>query len=132
MILVDTSILVDFLGGRKVKGSQKFKLVLQQAIPFGITPLTYQDLLQGATSEKEYGLLRKYLETQRFYHPREPVNSYARAASIYFDCRKNGVTLRSTIDCIIAQTAIDHDLLLLHNDNDFDAMASIIPLKIYK
>jgi predicted nucleic acid-binding protein len=132
MILVDTSVLVDFFRGTKNGASQKFKSVLQQAIPFGITSLIYQELLQGARSEKEYRLLRKYLETQRFYHPKEPVDSYARAARIYFDCRRKGVTLRSTIDCIIAQTAIDHDLLLLHNDNDFDAMASVIPLKIYK
>jgi len=132
MILVDTSVLVDFFRGTQNGASQKFKSVLQQAIPFGITSLIYQELLQGARSEKEYRLLRKYLETQRFYHPKEPVDSYARAARIYFDCRRKGVTLRSTIDCIIAQTAIDHDLLLLHNDNDFDAMASVIPLKIYK
>jgi hypothetical protein len=132
MILVDTSVLVDFFRGTKSEASQKFKVVLQQALPFGITSLIYQELLQGARSEKEYRLLRKYLETQRFYHPKELVNSYARAARIYFDCRRKGVTLRSTIDCIIAQTAMDHDLLLLHNDNDFDAMASIIPLKIYR
>ena len=132
MILVDTSVLVDFFRATKSEAGQKFKLVLQRAVPFGITSLIYQELLQGARSEKEYRLLRKYLETQRFYHPKELVDSYARAARIYFDCRRKGVTLRSTIDCIIAQTAIDHDLLLLHNDNDFDAMASIIPLKIYK
>ena len=132
MILVDTSALVDFLRGTKSEASQRFKVVLRQAIPFGITSLIYQELLQGARSEKEYRLLRKYLETQRFYHPREPVDSYARAARIYFDCRRKGVTVRSTIDCLIAQTAMDHDLLLLHNDNDFDAMASVIPLKIYK
>ena len=132
MILVDTSALVDFLRGTKSEASQRFKVVLRQAIPFGITSLIYQELLQGARSEKEYRLLRTYLETQRFYHPREPVDSYARAARIYFDCRRKGVTVRSTIDCLIAQIAMDHDLLLLHNDNDFDAMASIIPLKIYK
>ena len=132
MILVDTSALVDFLRGTKSEASQRFKVVLQQAIPFGITSLIYQELLQGARSEKEYRLLRTYLETQRFYHPREPVDSYARAARIYFDCRRKGVTVRSTIDCLIAQIAMDHDLLLLHNDNDFDSMASIIPLKIYK
>jgi hypothetical protein len=132
MILVDTSVLVDFFRGTKSEAGQKFKLVLQRAVPFGITSLIYKELLQGARSEKEYRLLRKYLETQRFFHPKELVDSYARAARIYFDCRRKGVTVRSTIDCLIAQTAMDHDLLLLHNDNDFDAMASVIPLKIYK
>jgi predicted nucleic acid-binding protein len=61
----------------------------------------------------------------------DPVESFARAARIYFDCKKKGITIRSTIDCLIAQTALEHDLFLLHNDTDFDAMASVIRLKIY-
>lgn len=131
MILVDTSVLIDLLKGRKNEFSQKFKIVLKQGIPFGITSFTYQEVLQGAKSEREYGLLKKYLETQRFYHPKHPLDSFAKAASIYFQCRRSGVTIRSTIDCIIAQTAIEHDLFLLHNDSDFDAMARVVGLKIY-
>jgi len=46
--------------------------------------------------------------------------------------RKQGVTIRSTIDILIGLTAIEHDLLLLHNDKDFDAMAvKIKDLKIF-
>jgi predicted nucleic acid-binding protein len=44
---------------------------------------------------------------------------------------KKRVTIRSTIDCLIAQTVIEHDLFLLHNDNDFTIMATAIALKIY-
>ena len=131
MILADTSVLIDFLEGRETESGQRLKTVLQQGIPFGINSFIYQEVLQGAKSEKEYRLLKKYLETQRFYHPKDPVESFAKAARIYFDCRRKGVTIRSTIDCIIAQTAIEHDLFLLHNDSDYDAMASVIPLKIY-
>jgi predicted nucleic acid-binding protein len=131
MILADTSVLIDFLKGRKTESSQKFKSVLQQGIPFGVNSFIYQEVLQGAKSEKEYRLLRKYFETQRFYHPRDPIDSFAKAAKIYFDCRKKGITVRSTIDCIIAQTALENDLFLLHNDSDLDAMATVIPLKIY-
>jgi predicted nucleic acid-binding protein len=131
MILVDTSVLIDFLKGRKNEFSQKFKTVLQQGVPFGITSFTYQEVLQGAKSERDYGLLKKYLETQRFYHPKDPLGSFAKAARIYFQCRRGGVTIRSTIDCIIAQTSIEHDLFLLHNDSDFDSMARVVRLKIY-
>ena len=131
MILADTSVLIDFLEGRETESGQRLKTVLQQGIPFGINSFIYQEVLQGAKSEKEYRLLKKYLETQRFFHPKDPVESFAKAAKIYFDCRRKGVTIRSTIDCIIAQTAIEHDLFLLHNDSDYEAMASVIPLKIY-
>jgi predicted nucleic acid-binding protein len=132
MILVDTSILIPFFKGLDKEGSQKLRMVLRQGLPFGINSLIFQEVLQGAASEKEYILLKRYLETQQFYHLKHPVESFARAAKIYMDGRKKGVTIRSTIDCVIAETALEHDLFLLHDDKDFDEIAKIVPLKIYK
>ena len=132
MILVDTSILIPFFKGLKEEGIQKLRMILQQGIPFGINSLIFQEVLQGSGSEKEYMALKQYLETQRFYHLKHPVESFAKAAKIYMDGRKKGVTVRSTIDCLIVQTALEHDLLLLHEDRDFDEIAKIVPLKIYK
>jgi predicted nucleic acid-binding protein len=131
MILVDTSVLIDFFKGSKNEAASRFKLVLEQRLNFGITSHIFQEVLQGAKSEKEYNLLRRYLETQRFFHPKEPVDSFAEAAGIFFRCRKMGVIIRSTIDCLIAQIALEHDLLLLHSDQDFRLIAKVIPLKIY-
>ena len=76
-------------------------------------------------------LLRDYLSSQRLFHLRDPVKSYSDATHIYFSCRKKGVTVRSTIDCLIAQTALEQNPRLLHNDRDFDAMAPIIGLHLY-
>ncbi len=131
MILVDTSVLIHFFKGVDSESSRRFRIVLQRGIPFGINSLIFQEVLQGAGSEKEYLTLIKYLETQRFYHLREPIESFAKAAKIYLDCRKKGITIRSTIDCLIAQTALENDLLLLHEDSDFDLMAKVIPLKFF-
>ena len=131
MILVDTSVLIDFFKGNENEQCKKFKTVITRNIPFGINSVIYQEVLQGAPSDKEYKLLNEYLSTQTFYHLRNPVQSYAEAASIYIMCRKKGITVRSTIDCIIAQTAIEHDLYLLHNDRDFEAIAESVKLKIY-
>lgn len=131
MILVDTSVLIDFFKSSKSEAALRFKLVLEQGLNFGITSHVFQEVLQGAKSEKEYKLLRRYLETQRFFHPKDPVDSFAEAARIFFQCRKKGLTIRSTIDCLIAQIAMEHDLLLLHSDQDFHLMANVIPLKIY-
>ena len=129
MVLVDTSVLIDFFKGEDNKPCRKFAEVLETPISFGITSQILQEVLQGARSITEYRKLRRYLESQRFFHPKDPVTTYAQAAKIYFDCRKKGFTIRSTIDCLIAQIALENDLSLLHNDNDFDAMAAIIPLK---
>jgi predicted nucleic acid-binding protein len=131
MILVDTSVLIDFFKGSKNEATSRFKLILEQGLNFGITSNIFQEVLQGAKSEKEYKLLKRYLETQRFFHPKDPVESFAEAARIFFQCRQRGVTVRSTIDCLIAQVALDHDLLLLHSDQDFDLISRVISLKIY-
>ena len=131
MILVDTSVLIDFFKGIKNESSQKFETVLQRGIPFGINSFILQEVLQGAASEKEFSLLKKYLSTQQFYHLKDPVDSFINAAKLYLECRKKGITIRSTIDCLIAETILEHDLRLLHNDNDFVAMSQIIPLKFF-
>ena len=101
-------------------------------MPFGITSVIYQEILQGAKTEKEYSELKKYLSTQRFYHPLDSITSYEGAAEIYFTCRRRGFTVRSTIDCLIARIAMEQDLFLLHNDRDFDAMAKVVDLKIFE
>jgi len=131
MILVDTSVLIQFFKGINSEGAKIFSIVLQRKIPFGINSLIFQEVLQGAGSEKEYLILKKYLESQRFYHLKDPVDSFAKAAKIYLDCRKKGITIRSTIDCLIAQTALENGLVLLHEDSDFDLMSKVIPLKFY-
>lgn len=129
MVLVDTSVLIDFFKGENNDPCCKFRNVLENHIPFGITSHIFQEVLQGAGSITEYRKLQRYLESQIFFHPKDPVTSYAQAARIYFDCRKKGITIRSTIDCLIAQIALEYDLSILHNDNDFDAMTTAIPLK---
>lgn len=131
MVLVDTSVLIDFFKGEENKPCQKFNKVLENAIPFGITSQILQEVLQGAKNINEFNKLKRYLESQQFFHPKKMIESYIQAGKIYFDCRKKGITIRSTIDCMIAQIAIENNLLLLHNDNDFYAMAKVIPLKQY-
>jgi hypothetical protein len=131
MILVDTSVLIDFVRRAHSDSCLTFRKILQQDIPFGINSFIFQEILQGARSEEEYHLLKTHLETQRFYHLKDPIDSFARAAKIYMDCRQKGITIRSTINCLVVQTALEYDLFLLHNDNDFNEIAKIVPLKIY-
>ena len=131
MILIDTSVLIDFFKGAQNVAVEKLQNALSQKMHIGITAGIFQELLQGAKNEKEFNLLKRYLETQHFYHPKHPVESYDEAAKIYMFCRKKGVTVRSTADCLIARIAIEHDLLLLHNDADFIAMAKVVDLKFF-
>ncbi len=130
MILVDTSVLIDLFKGNENETVHTFREIIQQQIPFGITSVIYQEVLQGARTKKEYGMLNDYLSSQRFFQPKDQILSYAEAANIYFSCRKKGITIRSTIDCLIAQIALEHELFLLHNDKDFTAIALVTGLQI--
>lgn len=106
MILVDSSVLVPFLRGHETTAT-----------------------LQGARDEREWRVLDAYLSTQPLVHPADPLATHRHAARIYFDCRRRGLTVRSTIDCFVAQLALEHELALLHDDRDYDAIARVRPLR---
>ena len=133
MILVDTSVMIGYLKGSDGVIYDKFDEIIDKDIPFGINAYIYQELLQGSRDEAEYNKLKEYLTSLPVYELKNGILSFEKAAYIYFICRKNGVTVRSTIDLLIAETAIENDLYLLHNDNDFTNIAKIVKeLKIYK
>jgi predicted nucleic acid-binding protein len=75
--------------------------------------------------------LKKYLLAQKIYYLPNELETYENAARMYYDLRRKSITIRSTIDIFIAQTAIYYDLFLLHKDRDFDFIAQNTPeLKI--
>ena len=127
MYLVDTSVWIGYFREEDTESTRFLAEVLDRGYPFGITPEIYQEVLQGAASEDDFEQLAEYLGTQRFYLSESAVESYREAARLYFRCRRGGITIRSTIDCIIARTTIEHGLILLHSDRDFLNMAEIIP-----
>ncbi|MCJ7666510.1 MAG: PIN domain nuclease [Actinobacteria bacterium] len=131
MILVDTSVLINYLKNVESSKVSKFREVLEIKIPFGINPYIYQELLQGTKTEKKFNLLKRYLDTQRFYYLKNGLRSYEEAARVYFKCRKKGITISGTIDFLIVQTCIENDLFLLHDDKDFDLISNIVNIKIY-
>jgi len=133
MILVDTSILIDYLKGLDNTHTRAFDGIIEKKIPFGINDFIYQEVLQGSRTVQEFRKLKEYLETLPFYGLRHGKESYERAAYLNFACRESGITIRSSIDLLIAQTAIENDIFLFHHDGDFTNMATVIKeLKIYK
>jgi len=131
MILVDTSVLIDYFKGMDNTSTKKFHQVLESNIPFGISHLIYMEILQGSQSDKDFRLLKRYLDTQNFYDLKNGRESYAEAARMYLELRKKGVTVKSTVDCLIARVALENELFLLHNDADFGRIAEHFPLKIW-
>lgn len=133
MFLVDTSVWIDYFREKNNPTTKYFATLLDDEVPFGITGIIYQEILQGAATKSDFKYLVDYLGTQRFYHAADMLLSYQEAAKLYFDCRRQGITIRSTIDCFIAQIAIENALVLLHNDEDYNRIAGITPsLKVHQ
>jgi hypothetical protein len=129
MVLVDTSVFINFFRGKNTKGARALEQLTEGG--FCITPTIMQELLQGARDDAEFETLLSYLGTQLFCYPMDPLGTYEEAARIYLEARKRGFTIRSTIDCLIAQIAIEHKIPLLHEDKDFEQIASFSKLKIF-
>lgn len=130
---MDTSVLIDYLKDTKNAATNTLDEIIDNNLPYGICDYVYQELLQGTKTEKEFKKLKEYLETLPFYYLNYGKNSFEKAALLNFKCRRAGVTIRSTIDLLIAEIAIENNLYLLHNDADFDNMAKrVTELKIYQ
>jgi predicted nucleic acid-binding protein len=129
VILVDTSALIPYLRGRDTQASALLERYVSEEVEIALTPEILQEVLQGARDEKEWRTLRRYLVGQRVLEPADSLRSRVEAARIYYECRRRGLTVRSTIDCIVAQTALERNVPLLHDDRDYDAIRRVRPLK---
>ena len=125
MILVDTSVIIGYLKKSDGVPYNKLDYIIDNDIPYGICNYVYQELLQGTKNKKEFELLKEYLDTLPFYGLRYGKHSFESAALMFIDCRKKGVTIRSTIDLIIAEIAIENNLYLLHDDSDFTNISNV-------
>ena len=130
MILVDTSVLVPLFRGTDSNAVRFLMHALQEDVPIFVTPIIVQEILQGARDDREWTALDRHLARQALVHPTDALTTHRRAGRIYFDCRRKGLTVRSTIDCLIAQLALEHDLSLLQDDQDYQAICEVRPLRL--
>ena len=127
MYLVDTSVWISYLQGGNTEASALLDKLLDNPLAVGINHQIYLEILQGARDEQAFNKLDSYFSGQRIYDFHDSTSSYREAASIYYHCRRDGVTVRSSIDCLIAQCALENQLILLHEDLDFLHMQPHIP-----
>ncbi len=128
MILVDSSVWIDYFNGVASPGAEQLDALL------GVEPLVTGDLilaevLQGFGAEQDFQQARALLESF------EVVSLAGRdvcvqAADHFRTLRRKGVTIRKTIDPIIATCCFRNGYLLLHNDRDFDAFCEHLGLRV--
>jgi hypothetical protein len=127
MYLVDTSVWVDYLRAKASPQVQALRSLLAGDEVVGVTPIIVQEILQGADSEDRFEKWRRYFTDLCAYTFADPIASHVAAARLCLACRRAGRTPRSGNDCLIAQAALEHGLVLLHSDRDFDAIARAVP-----
>jgi len=128
VIVVDTSVLIDMFRGKDTAAVEHLVRLERESTPFHIPALCCQELLQGAKNEREWKLLLEYLSSQQVLLPADPWHTHVEAARIFFDCRRKGLTVRSAVDCFIAQLALENEAILLHDDEDFTRICRVRPL----
>jgi predicted nucleic acid-binding protein len=128
MVIVDTSVMLDYLADR-VNAQTEWLDRQSDLQRLGITTLIQCEILQGIRRE---GLFTETLTALRQFAIFETGSEPLALASArnYRALRGLGVTIRNTIDCLIATFCIAEDHELLHRDRDFDAFETHLGLRV--
>lgn len=89
----------------------------------------YQEVLQGFDDERAWRIARDAMGSMPMVEAPPGKEIFDEAVSIYRRGRRAGFTIRSSVDCLIAACALRHDLEIVHLDRDYDAIASVAPLR---
>jgi predicted nucleic acid-binding protein len=131
VIAVDTTVWIDFFNGAGTPEDRHLPQLITTGRSLALTDLIFCEILQGirkdAAFERTRGLLLWYPILRM-----ERLATFEHASQIYHTCRKQGLTVRKTIDCLIAALCIEEGVELFHKDADFNAIARVAPLKVYR
>jgi predicted nucleic acid-binding protein len=128
MIIADTSVWIDYVRG--VQSIQTDLLdyeLLHDRVATG--DIIIVEFLQGFREEKDLKIAKRIMDRLEYYDFLGKEMAIISAEN-YRKLRKSGITVRKTIDVIIATFCIEKGFELLHNDRDFDPMEEILGLKI--
>jgi len=131
LILIDTSAFIEFLNHTGSPFDREIEFLLSNNEDIAIADIIMTEILQGIKDDREMNEIKKSLLAFPVFSLKG-VDSYIAAAGFYRKCKKKGVTIRSTIDVLIAQIAVENEMILLHNDNDFRSIAKVCNLRTYK
>ena len=117
MVLVDTSVWIDFFRSKETPQVEKLKLAISTNQDIAICGVILTEVLQGIRNNKEHDLVEEIFESLMYLEMEKEI--YLDASNIYRTLRKEGITIRKPIDCMITAVALHNNIPLLHNDKDF-------------
>jgi hypothetical protein len=128
MIVVDSSVWIDYFNGKKTSQTDRLDSALGN-IQVIIGDLILTEVLQGFQNSKEFKVAKDLLMGMPFM-PMVGRAIALKSAENYRFLRRRGVTMRKTMDVIIGTFCMYYQLPLLHDDRDFDPMVRFLGLKI--
>ena len=132
MILVDSSVWIDLFRGISTSQTRYLQLALQDSYSeLAIGDLIMLEVLQGFRSDDEARTAQSAFASLGCLDL-GGIESVSAAAGNYRKLRQKGITIRSTIDCLIATFCIENTIALLHNDRDFDPFEQHLGLQVIK
>jgi predicted nucleic acid-binding protein len=128
MVIVDSSVWIDAINGvPSVQAIWLHRRIDRE--PIGLTSLILCEVLQGMRSDKRFREVRDKLQLLPVFE-NYPSGLAVSAAENYRFLRAKGITIRKTIDCLVATFCIAHGFQLLHHDSDFDPFATYLGLDV--
>ncbi|MEX2587453.1 MAG: PIN domain nuclease [Actinomycetota bacterium] len=131
MIVVDTSVWIDFLNENDTAQVAQVAALLHDGAPLALTDVIYTEILQGVRDAGQAEQLDYHLRAFPVVRL-ESLDDFRLAASLYRQARASGITIRKTLDCLIAAPCIREDVPILHADHDFDRLASCTSLRVFE
>lgn len=128
MILVDTSVWIDFFRADNLPHVQRLETLIEQGENIALCGVILTEILQGIRDDQAFHRTKTYLGFLQLLPMTQEI--FIEAAQIYRTLRAKGITVRKPVDCMIAATALAYNTQLLHNDRDFTTVAQHYPLQI--
>jgi predicted nucleic acid-binding protein len=128
MVIVDSSVWIDFLNQR-VTPQTSWLRAPENIGTIGLTSLALTEVLQGIRFDSRFRNAEQLFRTMPVFDSLTRALA-VRAAENYRTLRKIGITIQSTIDCLIATFCIESNCQLLHNDSDFDYFEQHLRLSV--
>jgi predicted nucleic acid-binding protein len=127
LILVDTSVWIDFLSSSPSSAGAELRRMIADAEPFALAGIVVTEILQGL--KRDVSRIEHYLSQWEILEP-NGFPTYREAARIFRAARAKGVAVTTT-DALIAAIASEHSATLFTLDKDFARIASVIRLPLY-
>ena len=130
MILVDTSVWIDFFSEKSSRQVAILESLIEEGEDLCLCGVVLTEVLQGVRDNRQYNKTKGILSNLIFLPMNR--NTFFYAATIYRTLRTHGITIRNSVDCMIAAVCIKNKVLLLHNDKDFNLIEDHFSLRVLR